>query len=70
MAGGLVRPYSPALNLVTRLMDAALIVAAHLVAVQAHDEYWRDAHTTATLIAVVEQHAENAFSFAVESQKD
>lgn len=53
---GLVKPYSPALNLVMRLVDAGLIAATHFLAIFIHHETWRDMHTTATVLAVVIMH--------------
>ena len=53
---GLVKPHSPALNLVMRLVDAGLIALTHYGAVWAMGETWRDIHTTATVLAVTIQH--------------
>jgi len=53
---GLVKPYSPALNLVMRLVDAGLIAGTHYVAIAANGETWRDMHTTATVLAAVIMH--------------
>ena len=53
---GLVKPHSPALNLVMRLVDAGLIALTHFIAVRAMGETWRDMHTTATVLAVTIQH--------------
>lgn len=53
MAGGFVKPYSPALNLVTRLVDVGLIVLAHFFAIHLHGEEWRELHTSASIVAVV-----------------
>ena len=51
MAAGLVKPHSPALSVITRVFDAGLIALAHWVAILAHQEEWRNIHTTATVVA-------------------
>lgn len=53
---GLVKPHSPALNLLMRLVDAGLIALTHYVAIVIYGEVWLDMHTTATVLAVVVHH--------------
>lgn len=50
---GLIKPYSPALNILMRVIDAIIIIGVHYAAIRFRGESWRNSHTQATLVAVV-----------------